>query len=92
MSGVHRIYDFAAPCLPWSATAPLLLPPLSILLPLIVTLGFLHPDLAPLPITPLALASESGLAAPLSDYMRPCAGRLSDGRQAGARPASPRFL
>jgi hypothetical protein len=39
MLGVHRIYDFAAFCLPWSAPLFLpLLPLLPILLPLILPL------------------------------------------------------
>ena len=38
MSGVHRIYDFAAFCPPWSAPFLPLLPLLPILLPLILTL------------------------------------------------------
>src|SRR5215467_8654177 len=40
MCGVHRIYDFAAFCLPWvSPRFPPLLPLLPILLPLVLPLG-----------------------------------------------------
>jgi hypothetical protein len=53
MSGVHRIYDFAAFCLPWSAQVSGSVPAVTDLDPADLAFGLLHPDLALLPITPM---------------------------------------
>jgi hypothetical protein len=53
VSGVHRIYDFAAFCLPWSALVSTCVAIVADLATADLAPALLHPDLAPLPITPM---------------------------------------
>jgi hypothetical protein len=53
MFGVHRIYYFAAFCLPWSALVSAPIAAVADLVAADLAPGILHPDLALLPITPL---------------------------------------
>jgi hypothetical protein len=53
MCGVHRIYDFAAFCLPWSAPVSASAAAVTDLVTADLGPGFLHPDLALLPIRPM---------------------------------------